>query len=173
MFRRFVGLDERIIGAAAARRFFCEDPSLNKIVDVPERGVLRALGKLRPFGRGEMTRKTIEQPVDHGALAAIEGLAGVYLPKARLFENGCEYGLGAAKSAIEAIKKPFQPWGDVKIGLLRSFKDIIVRVSLLPDLGRHAVVALRTILRAGERHIGNRTGDAAIPVIERVDGDEP
>jgi len=94
-------------------------------------------------------------------------------PKASLFENGREYGLGPVKGAIEATEKPLQPPRNIEIGLLRGLQNIVVGALLLLDLGRHAVEALRAVLRPRKRHVGNRARNAAIAIIERMNGKEP
>src|SRR5580692_9234703 len=95
------------------------------------------------------------------------------LPEACFLENGCENSLGAVKSAIETIEEPFQPERNVEISPLRSLQDIVVLFLLLLDLRRHAVETLRAFLRPCELHVGNRSGNAAIAIIERMDGHEP
>ena len=52
-------------------------------------------------------------------------------------------------------------------------QDVVIFLVLQPDLRRHAVEALRAVLRAGQRHISDSARDAAVAVFKRVDGDEP
>src|ERR1700722_19592696 len=95
------------------------------------------------------------------------------LPEPRFLEHTRQDRLGSVKGAIETAKKPLQPWGDVEVILLRRFKDVVVGASLLPDLRRHAVEALRALFGTRERHVGDGARDTAIAIVERMDGEEP
>ncbi len=97
----------------------------------------------------------------------------MYLPKARLGENGRQYCLGATKSAIETIEKPLQPRRNIEVTLLCRFENIVIGIALLSDLRGHAVEALRTFLRARKFLIGYGASDAAIAIVKGMDTDEP
>ena len=71
-----------------------------------------------------------------------------------------------------AAEKPFQPYGDVEMALLRGFQDVVVGVALLPELRGHAVEALRALFRTRERHVRDGARHVPVAVIERMDGDE-
>ena len=75
--------------------------------------------------------------------------------------------------AAQAAEEPFHPGRDVHRPLLRLLQDVVIGVALLPDLRRHAVEALRAVFRARQSHVGDGARDAAVAVIERVDGHEP
>ncbi len=57
--------------------------------------------------------------------------------------------------------------------MLRLFEDVVVPGALVADLGGHAVEALRAAFGSGKGHVGDGAGDAAVAVVEGVDGDEP
>src|SRR5436190_15524747 len=94
-------------------------------------------------------------------------------PKTRLAEDVGENCVRPFERTIQTGEEPLQPGGDIKIALLRFFQDLVVPVSLLTNLRRHAVEALRRILGACERHVGDGTRDAPVAVIEGMDGYEP
>ena len=62
---------------------------------------------------------------------------------------------------------------DVERAFLRFLEDVVVLVPLMPDLRRHAVEPLWNVLRAGESPIRDCARNAAIAVIERMNGHEP
>lgn len=59
-------LCKRIACAAPAYGILRQNATLNNIVNIAQRRVLRAFGKHGPFGGGELTFKPIEQPTDDG-----------------------------------------------------------------------------------------------------------
>ena len=78
-----------------------------------------------------------------------------------------------SKARSRQPKNQSQPGRDVEVAFLGRLEDVVVGVAFLPDLRRHAVEALRALLRARERHVGDRARDAAVAIVERMDGDEP
>src|SRR3954454_19737594 len=72
---------EGIAGAAPAFRVADEDSTLDERQDVPQGGVLGALGDLRVLGRRELA---VEQAVEDEALAVVEGDVPRALPEACL-----------------------------------------------------------------------------------------
>jgi hypothetical protein len=91
-------LCKRIACAAPACGILRQNAALNKIIDIAQRRVLREFGEHGPFGGGELAFKPIEYSIDDSALPIIRGCAGMYLPKARLREQGRQYRLGATES---------------------------------------------------------------------------
>src|ERR1043166_4636958 len=75
--------------------------------------------------------------------------------------------------AVEAVQKPLDLACDVEIALLRLLKTVVVLVPLAADLRRYAVEALSAVFRTRQRHVCDRSGDAAVAVVEGMDGDEP
>lgn len=134
---------------------------------------MRALRQDGPFLGGQAAGETVEQPVQDGALALGDHQLCGPLPEPCLSHHGGERRLSAVEGAAQAGKEPLQPRRDVERTLLGSLQDVVVGVALLPDLRGHAVEALRAVLRARELPVGNRAGDAAVAVLERVDRDEP
>src|SRR6266702_6891799 len=164
---------KRITCAAPAGGVLHQNVSCEKIIDIARSRILRAFGKRCPFGRSQFPLKSVQHAVKYRMLPLVEGLTGMYFPKFGLEEHRSQYRFGAIERAAETSKKPFQPRGDVEIALLRRFQNIVVGVALLPNLRGHAVETLRAFFRMRELLIGNGTRNAAIPVFERVDGDEP
>jgi hypothetical protein len=94
-------------------------------------------------------------------------------PEARRFEDLPERFLRSIDGAAEAADKPLHPRCYVEGSFLCLFEDAVVGVAFLADLRRHAVKALGAILGSSQAEIGDRARDAAIAVVEGVDGDKP
>jgi hypothetical protein len=88
-------------------------------------------------------------------------------------KHGGEGGVRTIDRASETRKEPFHPERHVQRALVRLLKHVVVLGALLADLRRHAVEALRAVLRARQREIGNRTGGAPIAIVQGVDRHEP
>ncbi len=84
-----------------------------------------------------------------------------------------EDGLGAGEGAVQALEEPADPRRDVELAFLRALKALVIGFPLDADLRGHAVETLRASLRTRQRHVGDRTRDASVAILERVDGDEP
>src|SRR5262249_51452731 len=95
------------------------------------------------------------------------------IPEPCFPENTREDCFRAVKGAIEAPEKPVEPLRDVQTAFLRRLQNVVIIASLLPDLRGHAVEALRGLLRARQRHVGNRPSDPAVAILEGMDGDKP
>src|SRR5208282_309544 len=95
------------------------------------------------------------------------------LPEARLLKHGRQCGLSTFEGTLETSEEPFEPERNIEIALLRCLEDVVIGVPLPADLRRHAVEALRATLRARQRQIGNGARDAAVPVLEGMNGNEP
>ena len=52
-------------------------------------------------------------------------------------------------------------------------QDLVVVRALVSDLSGHAVESLRALFGTCEQHVGDRTGDPAVSIIEWVHRDEP
>ncbi len=52
-------------------------------------------------------------------------------------------------------------------------KDVVVGVSVLPDLRRHAVKAPGACFGARQRQVGDRARDPPVAVVKGMTGDEP
>jgi hypothetical protein len=67
---------------------------------------LRRFADARPFRGGELSVEAIEQSVDDDALAIVERLARMELPKSRLGQNGREDDFSAIEGAVQAAEEP-------------------------------------------------------------------
>jgi hypothetical protein len=74
---------------------------------------------------------------------------------------------------MHGIEEPGEPIGDVERTFLGTFQDVVVRLALPLDLRRMAVEALRVAIGTVQQQVANGAGDAAIAVVEVVQGDEP
>ncbi len=63
---------EGIGRAAATRGVPHQHAAPDEVIDVAERGVLRAFRELGPFGRIELAVEAIQKPVDDEALPVVE-----------------------------------------------------------------------------------------------------
>ena len=168
-----LGTRERITRAAAAAGVLLQRAAFDEIDDVAVRRVLRALGEPGPLRRGQFAFEAIQQAVEHLDLAFVERFLRKPFPELRLVQDGRESPLRAFDRAEQAFEEPALPARDVEIAFLRALEDAVVLVALGPDLPRHAVEALADLFRARERHVGDRAGDPAVAVVERVNGHEP
>ena len=166
-------IHELITGAASSSRVAKEDAAFDKFPDIPQRGVLGAFRKLRPFRGGEFALEPIEKAGKHIALALIQREARNTLPKPVLVQHRVKGCPGAVNGPFQAIQKPVHPYGNVHRALLGRFQYFVIVCALLPDLRRHAVEALRALFGTGQRHVGNGPGDPPVAVFKRMDGDKP
>jgi hypothetical protein len=164
---------ERVVDAAPSFRIACEEPALHQRQDVPESGVLRALGELGILGRRELAFEAIQHAIEDQALPVVDSDAPRPLPEACLGQDRAQQALGAVDRASQTPQEPAHPRGDVHRPRLRQLQDLVVILALLPDLGRQAVEPLRATLRAREGHVGDGARDAAVAVLERMEGHEP
>src|SRR5258708_35665428 len=81
--------------------------------------------------------------------------------------------VGAVEGAIKAGEEPLQPIGDIEVTFLGRLQDVVVARPLDAYLGRHAVESPRAFLRPCERHVGDGARDAAVTVLEWVNGHKP
>src|SRR5882757_4693420 len=107
-------MNQRIAGAPSTARVLPKDMAVDQIVDVAQSRVRGAFLELRPLARRELSEEAVEQPIDHVALAGIEGIARVCGPEFGLVQDGGEDVLGAVKGAAQAFQKPSQPRRDVE-----------------------------------------------------------
>ena len=133
--------DKRVARAPPTSRISCEDAAPDKIADIAERGVLRALGKLCPFGRCELALEPVRQPFNHRALPRVERRIRVLLPEPRFRQHSAEDLIGVANRPIEAPEEPSEPRRDVEIAPLRRLQPFVIRAPLTADLRGHAVEA--------------------------------
>jgi hypothetical protein len=91
----------------------------------------------------------------------------------RALHHGFERRLGAIEGPPQAAEKPLHPRRHIERPLLGALEDVVVLLSLDADLRRHAVKALRTLLRARQLPVRDRARDAPVAVIKRVDGHKP
>jgi hypothetical protein len=117
--------------------------------------------------------EAIQQAVDDHALALVDRHAGDRFPKARFGEDRGERSLGPIDGAPQTAEKPIHPGCDVHGALLCPFQDVVIGGAFLLDLGRHAVESLRTVFGARQRHVGNGPRQAAVAIVEGMDGYEP
>ena len=166
-------LNERVARAPASGGILRKDATFDQVVDVAAGGILRALGEFRPLGRGELALEPIEQAVDDFLLPLVERLPGVRFPEPGFPKHAREGGLRSVEGAVEAAEEPLHPCCDIQRTLLGLFQDVVIVASFQSDLGRHAVEAFRALLGTCQGQIGDGAGDAPVPVVEGVDGDEP
>src|SRR5690349_4540483 len=95
------------------------------------------------------------------------------LPELCLAHHVGQYCLGPFKGAPETADKPCQPWGDLERTLLCTFQNVVIRLTLQADLRRHAVETLGAVFRTGQNPVGDGARDAAVAVVEGMDGDKP
>ncbi len=95
-------IGEVIAGAAAASGIFLENAPFHQIEDISIRGILRALGEPRPFGRGQLALEIAQDLVDYLDLPVIESLGGKPFPKARLEQHRRQQILGSRDRTCEA-----------------------------------------------------------------------
>ena len=84
--------------------------------------------------------------------------------------QGC---LGSLERTSQADQEPRHPRRDIQRSLLRPFQNPVIGIPFLADLPGHAVEALRALLGSRQRPVGNRPRDAAVAIVERVNGDKP
>src|SRR5579859_5781804 len=73
----------------------------------------------------------------------------------------------------KAADEPHQPFRDVEVALLSLFEGSVISRSLAAYGACQAVKALRRTFRPRQAHIGERSRDATIAVLEGMDGHEP
>jgi hypothetical protein len=95
------------------------------------------------------------------------------VPETRLDQHRIQRDLRLIDSAMERVEKPHQPLRHVHRALLRAFEDLVIRLALALDLRRETIEALRAAIGAREQQIADRPRDAAVTVVERMQGDEP
>ncbi len=74
---------------------------------------------------------------------------------------------------MERVEEPGEPLGDIKRIFLGSLKDVVVGLAFPLDLCRQTVEALRAAVGARQQKVADGTGDTAVAVVERVQGDKP
>jgi hypothetical protein len=89
--------------------------------------------------------EAIEQAIEHESLPLVDRHILIRLPESRLPKYCSERGLSAVNRSAQAAKKPVHPWRHVECALLSALKNLVIVVSLLPNLRRHAVEALRAL----------------------------
>src|SRR5882672_8672134 len=164
---------KRVTGASAAAFVLGKDTLVEQILNIAQGGIGRALLKQRPLGRRELALEPVQQAIEHVALALICFRCRMLLPEVCLLKHSRQGLFGAVECTIKTAEKPFEPRRDIKPAFLRCFKHVVIGFALKADLRGHAVKALRTFFRASKRHIGNGACDAAVTVVEWVNGDEP
>ena len=107
--------------------------------------------------------------VDDDTLALVDRETRNFFPEARLFEHRHESGLGTLYGPAQAGYEPAYPLGDIRRPLLSPLQDSIVVSPLPPDLRRHAVEASRAALGAGQGHVRDGPGNAAVTVFAKPD----
>jgi hypothetical protein len=88
-------LGERVAGASSASWIANKMAATNKLVDIPQGRIVRALSKLCPFDGGEFAFKSIQESVKHETLAFVDESTLNGFPKARLCQYGAERRVGA------------------------------------------------------------------------------
>src|SRR3546814_792935 len=164
---------QRIARAAAAAGIPHQDIASDQVGDIAQRRVGRGLGQRRPLRCRQLALEPVQQPVQHLALAIVEGLSAMGFPEMRLTQDRAESSFRAVERPIQAGQEPFQPGRDVEVALLRAFEQVVIGFPLLPDLRRHAVEPLRTLVRARQAHVRDGARNPAVAILERVDGHEP
>ncbi|MOA20042.1 hypothetical protein D3C78_1404590 [compost metagenome] len=70
-------------------------------------------------------------------------------------------------------EEPLQPGGDVQPVFLAGFENAVVAGAVVEDARRHGVETYGLALALGQGEVGEGAGQAAVAVVERVQGDEP
>src|SRR5580704_11609864 len=140
---------------------------------------MRASGKLGVFGCRQFPFEPIEQAIHYLALALVQWSSGELFPKTGFTKDPLEINLSAVDGPAQASQKPVHPWCYVHGGLsvrssaLGSLQDVVIGVSLLPDLRRHAIETLRASFGSRQRHIGDCAGDSSIAIFKGMQGYKP
>ncbi len=150
-----------------------EYAAVDEVGDVAVGRILRAFGELRPLRRGELALEPVDQSAQDVPLPVVERLAAVRRPEPGLRPHGRQGRLRALEGTVEAVEEPGNPGGDLQGALLGPLEDLVIALALDPDLGRHAVEALRSLIRAREGQVGDGAGDPPVAVVEGVDRHEP
>ena len=87
--------------------------------------------------------------------------------------NRATTSLTRTDGAVQGFEEPGQPLGDIERLLLRSLQDVVIGLALLLDLRRQAVEALGAAIRTGQEQVAHSARDAAVAVVEWVQGDQP
>ena len=114
----------------------------------------------------------VKHMIDDQTLAVVDGLLIDLVLKPCLEQNitkGC-FSLGNGLS--QTVQKPFQPASDFWSTALLLFQPGIIVLSFGFDLGRHAVIAVWHAVETCKGCVANGSGNAAIPILERVNGDK-
>ena len=74
---------------------------------------------------------------------------------------------------FEHGQEPAQPGRDIECALLRGFELLVVFVTARHDRGTERVEANRRLFGLRQGAIGDRAGDTAIAVVERMQRDQP
>src|ERR1700688_1431638 len=117
---------KRIAGAPPPCRVADEDAAFDERQNVTERRVLGALRELRVLRRRELAHQTIEQAVQHEALALVDRTPADTFPEARLREHAAESSLRAGDGPAQTAKEPFHPRRDGQVPLVRVLENVVV-----------------------------------------------
>ena len=171
--RKRIQITERIAGAASAGRISVENAGTDQRQNVAQGGVLRTFRELGPFRCGELPFESIEQPVEHTPLPIVHRDFADSVPKSSLEEHRGKGGLCPFYGTIQAAEEPVHPGRDIESFPSASPPGCRSRGTLLPDLRRHAVEALRAFFGARERQVGDGPRDTAIAIVKRMNGHKP
>ena len=115
----------QLVADAAATRVQCaQDAAGQQIRDVASCGVRRTRNDRRPFAAGEFALEAIKQPINPLHLSLVERRRTRYteaLPEPRLSQNSVQRVLCLIDGAVQSLKNPDEPIGDIEGLLLRSF----------------------------------------------------
>src|SRR3546814_17262625 len=79
--------------------FRSQDIASDQVGDIAQRRVGRGLGKRRPLRCRQLALEPVQQPVQHLALAIVEGLSAMGFPEMRLTQD-------RAESSFRAVERP-------------------------------------------------------------------
>src|SRR5690606_18982206 len=74
---------------------------------------------------------------------------------------------------FQRIEEPLEPWGDIELTTLRSFKMVIVGIATRHDRRTQRIETHRLLLCLRQRTISHRTGHAPIAIVEGMQRDQP
>ena len=95
--------------AAPSSRVAKKDAAVNEFRYIPQRGVLGAFRKLRPFRCGDLALEPVEKAGEHIVLALVESKPRNAPPEPGLVEHCVKGCPGAVNGPFQTIQKPVHP----------------------------------------------------------------
>ena len=111
--------------------------------------------------------------VNDKSLPLIYRVAVYLIPKLSFKQDFAQSYLCTRNSMSKAIQKPFEPTGDFRRAALLFFELFVIIFPFWFNLGGEAIESIWDTVRSCQCHIRYGSGNAAIAIIEWVDGDKP